>query len=325
MEVPDETSPISSKEESIAVSIDSGDSTEAVIRLKSPTDLSNEVEVSHITPIKIESSSREDLKQLTTTNNWTRAAVWAGIIRKSRSMPELNISIGTNCLATKIGDGNASDEVRICTRRRLFSLQDLGQDSYGSIDEFVSRWSSNSNFEDKSEMGIQSNVAAVGKILSAITLGVGASNDLLQGKATPNGRSIKRSLLLSPETVVGSPRKFRLHEIENLSNKDLHCQGHQVIDVQNQHQAVDKVVNLIEEQVKTPSRLVKPGKLILQSPGNSPKLPKRKYNKKSNGRGFIGARQRLISDMMSSSSNRCQNSEGKKVDVDGIDGIDHLM
>ena len=148
-------------------------------------------------------------------------------------------------------------------------------------------------------------------------MGIGASSDLLQGKATPNALGIKRSLLLSPETVVGSPRKFRIHENENLNENLNQC--HQVIDVQNEHYAVDKVVNLVERQVKPPSRIVNPGKLFLQSPGNSPKLPKRKYTKKSNGREFIDARQRLIKDMMSPSSNKCQDSEAKKEDVDDLD------
>ena len=178
----------------------------------------------------------EKKKLMVATNNWTRAAVWAGILRKTRSMPDLNISIESNCLATKIGNETAHMTIDhgFRTRRRLFSLQDLNQDSIVSIHEMVSKWSTKSNFEeipnDSSHSNVDAagkilkpnvetagkilnqNVEAVEKILSSITLGNEASADLLNEKATPSGPNIKRSLRLSPDTIVGSPLKYRIYD-----------------------------------------------------------------------------------------------------------------
>ena len=247
LELPDETSPISGRESLIADSVDSGESFEALIKEKSPTNMSDQLGVSRLTPIKQESSSMEKKKLMIATNNWTRAAVWAGIIRKTRSMPDLNISIGSNCLATKIGHETAHNAIDqgFRTRRRLFSLQDLGQESVGSIHEMVSRWSTKSNFEETPNDSTQSNVDAVGKILkpdvetpekilnsnvetagkilssnvetvgkilSSITLGKDASGDILNQKATPCRSNIKRSLHLSPDTIMGSPLKYRIYD-----------------------------------------------------------------------------------------------------------------
>ena len=124
MEVPEEPSPISNREYSIANSVDSGKSTEALIKVRSPTNMSDQLIVSGLIPVKQDSSSLERKRRMTTTNNWTRAAVWAGIIRRSRSMPDLNISLESNCLVTKIGNGASNVNIgpAVATRRRLFSL-----------------------------------------------------------------------------------------------------------------------------------------------------------------------------------------------------------
>ena len=91
--IPEETSPILSMGRDDGSSLDSGSNEPALISKKSPTNVSSGLAESHLTPLKKESSTLENLGLVTTTNNWTRAAMACGVIRMWRSLSDHQLSL----------------------------------------------------------------------------------------------------------------------------------------------------------------------------------------------------------------------------------------
>ena len=146
----------------------------------------------------------ENLGLSTTNNNWARAAARCGVIKRSRSLCDLEVSLRSNWFR--------SYGIRRGGRR--LSLQNQGEGLSESIDEFILRWNSNSDFEVNRGDGedIDQVVRKVGTRFSAIDLGVGEDKSLLEEQALTNGTRMKRMLNISPDTPVGSPRKYCLHK-----------------------------------------------------------------------------------------------------------------
>ena len=68
-----------------------------------------------------------------------------------------------------------------------------------------------------------------------------------------------------------------------------------------------KAVSIKNDPVEDLPKIARPKFLMPQSPGNSPKLQKRSYKKRSCVGKGVDSRQRLISHMMSPSSSRALN------------------
>ena len=95
-------------------------------------------------------------------------------------------------------------------------------------------------------------VCKVGARFSAIDLGVGIEKRVLEEQAMTYGTRMKRVLNISPDTLVGSPRKYCLHEPENFNHTESKekfsnfskCSS---VDHQNQHLAVRRLFYRMRE------------------------------------------------------------------------------
>ena len=352
MVVLEDTSPILNIGREIDTSCDSGKSSDAVIINKSPTNVSNEFAASKLTPVKQESSSVENLKLTTTATNWDRAAVRCGLIRRARSLPD--ISLKSNAFYGLSEKGGM--DVAVGRLRRL-SLRDEGNHTAESIEDFIRRWSSNSDFggvlansdalqetgqaqpnEELSEKFINPDhqgqilvnldaeeiplnseaeeipvnsdipdskasfdelncVSLVDRKFSAITLGIGAERNVLDDQATAQGPQEKRCLNLSPDTVIGSPRKFRIQE-KDMTGGDGVSDGEMLVVIQkNQHLAGQKVI-LPRLSSNTRRRAS-----TMPSLGKSPSLIKRAYRKRIKKGLIVDRSQPLINDVLGNQKN----------------------
>ena len=239
IEIPDETSPIgvynnqdlTQEEESVSV--------EKLNR--SPTNASNEFAASRITPLKLESSSLEEKKLLTTTNNWSRAAVHCGIIKKTRSLPDLHVSLRSNTFARfqKYSTVVMGKENVI---KRSLSLDIFKKEVGGSFDAYASVWSNDTDFggdgsNDKEGVVVE----VVTRKISAIQLGAGVDPKVLEEPATPLGPAGKRMLKVSPDTPVGFARKYRFSESASPNLRDGLNQS-VVLDHQDEHKVVRRLI-----------------------------------------------------------------------------------
>ena len=265
--------------------------------------------MSKLTPLKSESSSVEESKLVTTTNNWTRAAISCGLIKKTRSLPDLNISLGSNNYRTTMGNYHSRMGMRNGWRRTI-SLGEMNSEITDSIHEYVSKWSENSDFNkgkstqtkpeysadsdvdtvtkkvggvtldadmngigavgvttnkedvvkcdlgivtremnavalNPEDCGVNNNVDQInggmnGNNVSAVILGTRAERKILEEPATTNVSKNKRLLRISPDTLVGSARKYRLSEHENLELKD--SSEMVTLDFQNRNKVVRRLI-----------------------------------------------------------------------------------
>ena len=239
IEIPDETSPIGVINDQDLTQEEESASVEKLN--KSPTNASNEFAASRITPLKSESSSLEEKKLLTTTNNWSRAAVYRCIIRKTRSLPDLHVSLRSNTFARfqKYSTVVMGEENVI---KRSLSLDIFKKEVGGSFDAYASVWSNDTDFggEGSNEKeGVVMEV--VTRRISAIQLGAGVDQKMLEEPATPHGPAGKRMVKVSPDTPVGFARKYRFSESASPDLRDGLNQS-VVLDHQDEHRVVRRLI-----------------------------------------------------------------------------------
>ena len=155
------------------------------------TGLSDNVTTTKLTPDKPETSSMEGRRLCDQTTDWDRAAVHRDIIKRSKSMPDLQINLNENVWFSKHPKYH---RVNSCSG----SLNNTSNEDR-SISECVSKWSNNTVFGQE-----DTGVEWMMKHLKINEKDV----EILQQRATPRIQTVKRQLKLSPDTPMGTPSKI---------------------------------------------------------------------------------------------------------------------
>ena len=191
-----------------------------------PTGISDNMTGMELTPVRMtESVEERDLCKITV--NDTNAAMGAGVIKRTRSNPEISIDLDRNVMFNNFPTRRASSVDRVCFRMSPWN-DVLAYEEFKKVhDERKKEKKLHLTGEIVNklcEKVVECRVTAKGDSLpcreSAIILGVNASRNILDSPATPAPRaSLKRMLQLSPDTPFSFARRFSFSNMGDASPK----------------------------------------------------------------------------------------------------------